>query len=274
MYGILWARGRMKQDHSGLQVAQTFLSTATQGIHALLGEQLVAVYLHGSVATGDFVPNKSDLDVIAISQTSLSVSEKEKIGTWFANYAPPQIVQGIDWAVITQQAVAVPSKHPHWDMVIRIQRCNRHFDVLTVDSYEGYSLMDLAVARERGYALTGPEPITAITELPRRWLLETCVAELHRWVSWDVINDRSSAVLTACRSWFYLEKRLLGTKSEAGVWARSQLPRYASLIDTALAQRQGESDQALENQEVKAFCQQVLSYLEDTICASDMEPNE
>jgi hypothetical protein len=104
-----------------------------------------------------------------------------------------------------------------------------------------------------------------IATLPRLWLLQACVAQIQRWLSWNVINDRSSAVLTACRAWYYLSNDLHATKSEVGLWAQSQSSTYTSLIDAALAVRRGEIGKALKNDEVKAFCHYVSRSLEDAI---------
>ena len=242
-----------------------FAHLAAEAIQERLGEQFVAIYLHGSAATGDFVPNHSDLDLIAVVEASLPASQKEELQAWFAKHTPPLSLAGIDCELLTRQAAASPSRRPHWDTIIRVQRHQHHFDVHIPESIDGYSLLDLAVARERGCVLAGPPPMTMIAAPPRLFLLQACRTQLQRLLSWEVINDRSSAVLTACRSWLYLSKGLHGTKSEAGAWAKSQSPRYISVIDPALAQRRGETGQTLENQDVKAFCRAVLSSLEDTI---------
>ncbi|GCE09507.1 aminoglycoside adenylyltransferase domain-containing protein [Dictyobacter aurantiacus] len=257
-----------------LESIMHFAHLAAEAMQERLGEQLVAIYLHGSVATGDFVPNLSDLDLIAVVETSLPASKKEELQAWFAKHTPPSTLAGIDCELLTRQAAATPSRLPHWDTIIRVQRHQPHFDVHIPESTDGYSLLDLAMARERGCVLTGPPPMTVIAASPRHFLLQACTTQLRRPLSWDVINDRSGAILTACRSWLYLFKGLHATKSEAGAWAKSQLPCYASLIDTALAQRRGDTGQILENQEVKAFCRAVLSSLEDAIHASDMESHK
>jgi hypothetical protein len=137
-------------NHDAPVIVQTFAASAAQGIQELLGERLVAIYLHGSATTGDFVSNKSDLDLIAVSHVSLSAPEKERVFTWFADHGPPSSLGGIDCALLTQHAAAVPSRHPHWDMVMRVQPRHRQCDVLLLDTYEGYSLLDLAMVRERG----------------------------------------------------------------------------------------------------------------------------
>ncbi len=236
-----------------------------QSMQELLGKELIALYLHGSAATSDFIPGQSDLDLIAVVQTLVSASEKAQLQAWFARQVLPPELAGIDFELLTQQAAAFPSQQPDWNMIIRVQRHQHSIAVLTPDVFDGYALLDLAMARERGYALMGPDPTMMIATLPRLWLLQACVAQMQRWLSWYVINDRSSAVLTACRAWYYLSNGLHATKSEAGLWARSQSSTYTSLIDAALAVRRGEIGKALKNDEVKAFCHYVSCSLEDAI---------
>ncbi len=243
---------------------EDFTLLVAQGMQELFGEQLIALYLHGSAATGDFVLGRSDLDLIAIVQAALPVSEKAQLQSWFAENSPPPGLAGVDFELLTQRAAAFPAQRPDWDMIVRVQQYQHHFDILAPDASDGYSLLDLAVARERGRALVGPEPMTMIAAPPRLWLLQACAAQLQRWLGWDVINDRSGAVLTACRSWYYLSNDSHATKSEAGAWARSQSPIYAPLVEAALAQRRGEVRWTLENDEVKAFCQYVLRRLEES----------
>lgn len=259
------------ENRDVLETILAFAHHVAQGIQEILGERLVATYLHGSAATGDFVPNRSDLDLIAVVQVSLSVSEKDELQAWFAQHALPSSLAGIDCELLTQQRAGIPSRLPQWDDIIRVQRQQHHVEVRIPDISDGYSLLDLAVARDRGHVLTGPPPMTLIAAHPHIWLLQACATQMQRLLSWDMINDRSGAVLTACRSWFYLSNELHATKSEAGAWVRSQSPSYVSLVDTALAQRRGETVQALENHEVKVFCQQVLSFLEEAIYASPMQ---
>ncbi len=252
------------QNTHALGEVLSFARHIAEAMWEILGDNVVAVYLHGSAATGDFVINKSDLDLLTIVNTSLTTEEKELLRKWFIEHSPPSYLAGIDCELLTRMVAATPSRLPEWDTIIRVQHHHHQFDVRLVES-DGYSLLELAVVRTRGYTLLGPIPTVLIADPPKVWLLQACITELEQWVSYDVIHDRSSAVLTACRAWLYFSTGLLGTKSEAGAWARTQSPDKALLINTALAQRQGQEGSALANQSVKDFCQQTLSLLKKTL---------
>jgi Domain of unknown function (DUF4111) len=260
--------------HEALTTVQRFAATLAQHFQQRLRENLVALYVHGSVATGDFVAGKSDLDLLAVCRQPCSASDKEWIRAWFARQNPPSCLAGIDCSCLSQQAASLSTRKPHWDLIIRVRCHHGQCEVVPLETDEGYSLLDLALACERGQALLGPAPSVVLAELPRRWLLDACAAEVRRWCTWEVINDRSSAVLTACRAWLLLDTNRLASKTEAGKWVLSRSPTAASLIEAALAQRRGEGGPVLSNEETHLLCQQVLERLEQALREADGKPPE
>src|SRR5215210_4472239 len=42
------------------------------GVQAALGEQFVGLYLHGSLANGDFAPGRSDIDFLVVTESELT----------------------------------------------------------------------------------------------------------------------------------------------------------------------------------------------------------
>ena len=51
------------------------LSEWVRGVKRLLGENLIGLYLSGSLAYGDFVPERSDIDLQAVVQSPLTQDE-------------------------------------------------------------------------------------------------------------------------------------------------------------------------------------------------------
>jgi predicted nucleotidyltransferase len=51
------------------------LDALVTGIQAVLGDNLVGVYLRGSLVTGDFDPRTSDIDFLAVTERPLSEIE-------------------------------------------------------------------------------------------------------------------------------------------------------------------------------------------------------
>ena len=56
-------------DHSGV-VAELdeYVVEVGRRLSTAVGEDLVGVYLHGSAAMGAFVPSRSDVDILAVTE--------------------------------------------------------------------------------------------------------------------------------------------------------------------------------------------------------------
>ena len=53
----------------------TVLTEWAEGLKRLLGKKIVGLYLSGSLAYGDFVPDRSDIDLQAVVQNPLTQDE-------------------------------------------------------------------------------------------------------------------------------------------------------------------------------------------------------
>ncbi len=69
------------------------------------------------------------------------------------------------------------------------------------------------------------------------------------------------SVLNACRSWRYAEKGVWSSKEEAAEWARSRT-EDPTIIDSALAIRQGDHSHSLDLAEVRAFVLDIKARVE------------
>ena len=65
------------------------LKALLSGIRRTLEGNLVGVYLRGSLATGDFIPGTSDLDVLAVTERPTDDAEFAALVTLHAQLASP-----------------------------------------------------------------------------------------------------------------------------------------------------------------------------------------
>jgi len=54
---------------------QEILNTLLSGVHKALEGNLIGVYLRGSLATNDFMPGTSDLDILAVTDRPVNETE-------------------------------------------------------------------------------------------------------------------------------------------------------------------------------------------------------
>jgi predicted nucleotidyltransferase len=66
------------------------LAGLTSGLHAILAKDLVGAYAHGSLVLGCFNPQRSDIDVIAVTRQAMTESQRSRLGTLVLRSSGPK----------------------------------------------------------------------------------------------------------------------------------------------------------------------------------------
>lgn len=217
-------------------------------IAAELGENLVGIYLVGSIASGDFDAD-SDVDFLVVTHTELTES----------NMKPLQEIQ-----IKIHDMDCYPAKHLEgsyisivdlndWRMVG--QKELFYFDNGST-AYE-QSTHDNQwhvrwILRERGIALVGQKPEMILQAIPLNELrneIRTAMFHVRRLFEDEIdrplsfFNSRfgqSFAVLTYCRMLHTLHTGTVQSKKAGMQWAKQFMdPKWVKLIDQAWHEREG-----------------------------------
>lgn len=222
------------------------LARLLDSVRAVLGEQFTGLYLHGSLATGDFNPATSDIDFLVATEGELPPETVQALaamhermstsGSWWDQrmegaYIPRHALRRYDPAHATHPWTGADGhfavEHLHSDWVIQ-----RH------------------ILRERGVVLAGPHPRTLIDPISPDELRQAVRAILREWWSGKLDDHtwleseeyQAFAVLTMCRALHTLHRGVVVSKPVAARWAREELgDRWATLIDSAVAWSPGAS---------------------------------
>lgn len=216
---------------------RTVLASVRDAIVATAGRSLTGLYLHGSLITGGFDPNVSDLDLIAV-------------------------LTGDAGAALTLELEAMherlKARHPSWSdrieavYVAANQLTRFREDVVrlaVISPGEPFHvvrggrdwILTWYPAREDGVALAGP-PTDAV--IPAIALEEFMVAlrdhvlGARAWLRPG--TDRAEvayAVLTVCRGLYTLRFGSRPSKARAAAWAIVTFPTWTELIERALRWR-------------------------------------
>jgi hypothetical protein len=195
---------------AALSYAELIARTIEQSVVALK-----AVVIHGSIAFGDFVPGRSDLDMLVIADI------------------PERAIGDVGEAV---QSVSIPPSAPALEMSIvspddlvkkgRLRPFQLHVNLLPTAlrvvpgfGHEGDEDLTLhyAVAREVGIAIRGPNPRSIIPPQATASVASALVAELH----WAVNEAKAEyVVLNACRALEFATDGHMVSKLQGWLWAR------------------------------------------------------
>lgn len=203
---------------------------------AVLGRNLLGVYLYGSLTQGAFDPEQSDVDCIAVTRRDLSEAQFRRLNEWLARAA-----ESNPWAARLQMVFLIRDEVLTTDS----KSCHFQFGVLKRGGSDGNPIIWLNVL-ESGVVLYGPRPESFVPEITPEILYEALVREvgyLREEISekpeseWrDVPSYRAYAVLTLCRILYSFDKGTIVSKPRAARWALRHLPgEWHGLIRQAQA---------------------------------------
>jgi hypothetical protein len=234
--------------------------SATRQMHQLLGDDLVSAYLIGSGALGGFVPEQSDVDMVAVCAEPPSDERTSAIVETLTREAMSWPVRGLELVLYARAAVATPSRAPQFAINLNVgQRMPLHVTVDPALEPAHWFVVDLAILREHGVALVGPPARETVAPIPRAYLLDALLESL----AWHAAREQQlhSTVLNAGRTWRYAEEHVWSSKDDAASWVRARA-EDPSLVEDALAIRHGAGSPALDAARVQQFVQDVRGRVE------------
>lgn len=216
------------------------LNLLLMNVKNILGDQFVGMYLYGSLSSGDFDPETSDIDFLVVTTENLSdkkIAELEEMHkqTWATSakragelegsYVPQELIRrhdpnGVPCPTVNEGKFFVDQRGSDWII-------QRH------------------VVREYGVIVEGPDPKALIDYVSPDDIRGAVLGILREW--WFPMLDHPAwlrehgnkyqafAVITMCRVLHALEHGTVVSKPKATQWAREKLGEpWQQLIDRAV----------------------------------------
>jgi hypothetical protein len=216
---------------------------------ALLGAELVGVYVGGSYALGDYTPGRSDLDVAVVTRESIANTKRTAIVAALRHESLPCPARGLELVVYPLDAVRAGTAEAGFDLNLNSGSGMQFRVDYEPDAAEAHWFaIDRSILATHGVALVGPPAGDVFADVESETLLPVLVQSL-RWHA-DGAARGDDAVLNACRTLRYASERRWSPKREAGKWALRRVDD-TSLIEEALAARS--DDRELDRDRVSAF---------------------
>lgn len=249
------------------QAVNTCLNAAAEAFCRHLGDNLVGLYLHGSMAMGSFHPWSSDIDLLAV--VAAPPREETKLALAYDIMAVAesgQPLRKIEFSIVTAEAAAHP-KHP----IPYVQ----HYSPTWHDAYRegraqpvlrGGEDADLAahftVTRRRGVALLGAPIAQTFGPVPRQDYLRAIWYDIAQAPD-DIHSYPVYVILNLCRTLRYLREDFVGSKAEGAAWALCQpeLARWHALIAAAAQEYAGAAAHPYDQEQLSAFAGALMELL-------------
>lgn len=216
------------------------MDNLTADFISLLGNKLVGIYIHGSIAFGCFRWECSDVDFLAVVKGPLALDEKAALIRAILKRASEAPEKGIEMSVVTE-AVCRNFVYP---TPYELHFSNAHLNAYRADT-EGYcqrlcgSDPDLAghfaVTKAKGIAWHGRPIDEVFGEVPRSALLASIRNDIMDAQEEGIAENPVYYVLNLCRVIACQEQGLLLSKREGGQWGIQNLPQeHWPVIQSAL----------------------------------------
>jgi predicted nucleotidyltransferase len=225
------------------------LQMLLSGAQSVLGDHFVGLYLYGSLASGDFNPQASDIDFVVVTAADLSDEaihnlEALHVRLWSS---------GLKWATKLEGAY-VPRhtlrRHdPNSAPCPTINEGRFYLDRLGSDW-----IIQRYILREYGAVVCGPSLKLSIDPVRPDDLRRAVAGVLREWwqpmladPAWIRTREYEAfATLTMCRALYALAHGDIVSKPVAARWALQTLDdRWAELIDRAVAWPQEPQSESL-----------------------------
>ena len=207
-------------------------------LSALLGTELVGIYVYGSLVWGDFDPDVSDIDTLVVLTSDVNETLFQQLDAVHQTLE----AQFPDWAGRIEIA---------YISVIALQTFKTLRSPISVISPgELFNTKDAGLdwlinwytIRAQSVVVYGPVAQTIIPDISVEEFRTAVRNQIDEWVDW-VTHSRDSrpsqayVILTMCRALYAVQSGLQTSKTQAAAWAMLHHPTQAERIAKALRWR-------------------------------------
>ncbi|WP_214480559.1 aminoglycoside adenylyltransferase domain-containing protein [Bacillus sp. SM2101] len=201
----------------------------------ILDNNLVGIYLHGSLAMNCY-NDSSDIDFVVVVKQPIDFSTKKELihAIIQLENVPPK---GVEMSVILER-FAHEIVHP---TPFELHYSNFHKErYLSDNNYicGGYTDPELAahltIIFHRGKCLYGKEIDEVFTDVPRDIYIDAIWYDIKNAKN-EIVDDAVYFTLNLCRVLYYVTEGVICSKLEGGYWGQENLPqRYRKIIGDAV----------------------------------------
>jgi streptomycin 3"-adenylyltransferase len=229
------------------KVIQSEVNTLTTEFQRLLKENLIGVYLHGSLALGGFKPERSDIDLLVVVGQKMAVEVKKEIVELLLRVS--RFPRPVEISFLVEKDI-FPYRNPlpydlHYSEKWREQLQQdvrgegwKHWD--DQPKYDPDLVAHLTILHQNGIVLYGKPIAETLPVVPEHDFRNALLMDLRDAIK-NPLHNPIHFVLNACRDEAYFREGTILSKDAGAEWALVNLPaQFHPLIEQSLALYRGE----------------------------------
>lgn len=235
----------------------------------ILCDNLIGIYLHGSLAMGCYNERKSDVDLLIVVRNDISRETKRRYMDMVVALHSKAPSKGIELSIV-KEAVCKPFVYP---TPFELHFSAAHLNWYLSDPEDYIEKMngtdkDLAahfmIVYHRGKTLYGKEIKSVFSEVSSEDYMDSIWCDVKNARD-DIIEDTTYIVLNLCRVLAYKKESAILSKQEGGEWALHHLsdPRYKKLVLLALEEYKNGNAMSVTQAEAVRFAEYMLKHISE-----------
>jgi len=254
------------KDVTPYPTINTMLTEWAEGLKRLLGKAIVGLYLSGSLAYGDFVPGRSDIDLQAVVRNPLTGDQLRSVEQLHKEIERrcPEWADRMECSYVSlelMRELTPPAKaRPWWG-----------FGTFYAEAPAGNEwIINHYLLSKYGIALEGPDfndlippiDIHAVRQASARDLFQEWVPKIDDTAWLSNSHYQSYLVLNLCRILHTVIYGEPGSKKIAGQWVKATYPQWKDLIEEA--ERWAYGDEMKRQADTVAFLRFAVDRVNET----------
>lgn len=208
----------------------------------ILKDNLVGIYLHGSLPMGSFNIKTSDIDFLVVTEKPLTLKLKREIIGKLIELSDKAPAKGLEMSVVLLKDL----KKFHYPTPFELHYSQNWKDDylmgkldLKTKRYDRDLASHFVKTKKRGFRLYGAPIKSTFPEIPHKVYMQSIMYDFDN-IKQDILTNPVYGILNLCRTVKDLQDGTVSSKAEGGNWALKHLnPEFKSLIQQALAHYAG-----------------------------------
>jgi predicted nucleotidyltransferase len=230
------------------------LSETLSNVHFILRDDLIGIYLYGSLAMECFNPKSSDIDIILIARKGLSKAQRKKIIGYLKGVCSKS--KRIELSILCEEVV----QNPQYPIMVDL-----HFEYwgdIFENENDNEILSNLYTIKKRGFCIWGKPINDVFSEIPAQYHFRSVMEDIERTRKYLYENPERVGydpavywILGSCRILAFIREEKVLSKLEGGQWGLANLPKeYHDSVKQALSYYRGKNKERIWNhQKLEAF---------------------
>ncbi|HHV96931.1 MAG TPA: DUF4111 domain-containing protein [Clostridiaceae bacterium] len=227
-----------------------------------LKNNLVGIYLHGSLAMGCFNSNLSDIDILIVVKSDFTLREKRELIGCILKLSEAYGKNDFEISIILEEYAknfVYPTPYIlHYSKKYKeIYFKNSNF--ICGNGVDFDLAAHITVIKNRGICLLGKPIEQVFGAVPKNCYIDSIIRDIEDSKA-NILNNPLYYILNLCRVLYYVKEGVVSSKKEGGMWGISNLPKqFYNIIESALSMYEcGSGTIKADSKELMKFCDYML----------------